>query len=107
MRGLVVAVGFVVAVGSAAFLVRGLMGGIGVVTVFGLVVVGSAAFLVRWQLAPERQMGIVLGALVVVDRRGELYVSAPAEPDATIPPAIDARANAAAMMGRRFVTRTD
>jgi len=53
VRGLVVAVGFVVAVGSAAFLVRGLIGGIGVVTVFGLVVVGSAAFFVRWQLVPE------------------------------------------------------
>jgi hypothetical protein len=48
-------------------------------------------------------MGIVLGAFVVVDRRGELYVSAPAEPDATIPPAIDARANAAARTVRRFV----
>jgi hypothetical protein len=53
VRGLVVAVGFVVAVGSAAFLVRGGSLGIGVVTVFGLVVVGSAAFLVRWQLVPE------------------------------------------------------
>ena len=44
-----------VVVGNALFLVRGLMVGIGVVTVFGLVVVvaGSAAFLVRWQLVPE------------------------------------------------------
>ena len=37
---------------SAAFLVRGLMVGTGVETVFGKVVCGSAAFLVRWQLGP-------------------------------------------------------
>jgi hypothetical protein len=47
VRGLVVAVFGATVVGSAAFLVRGLIGGIGVVTVFGFVVVGSAAFLVR------------------------------------------------------------
>ena len=42
-----------VVVGSTAFLVRGLIVGIGVETVFGAVVCGSAAFLVRWQLGPE------------------------------------------------------
>ena len=43
----------VVVVASAAFLVRGLIVGTGVVMVRGWVVVGSAAFFVRWQFGPE------------------------------------------------------
>jgi hypothetical protein len=83
-------VGASVVLESAAFLVRGLIGGTGVVTVLGFVVVGSAAFFVR---------GLADGGGLGLD--GEAWC-AWAAPAATSPPLRRARANAAARTGRRF-----
>jgi hypothetical protein len=92
-RGAVVGVSVVLE--SAAFLVRGLIVGTGVVTVLGFVVVVSAAFLVRG-LADGGGLGL----------EGEAWC-AWAAPAATSPPLRRASANAAARTGRRLVMRTD
>jgi hypothetical protein len=88
-------VGASVVLESAAFLVRGLIGGTGVVTVLGFVVVGSAAFFVR---------GLADGGGLGLD--GEAWC-AWAAPAATSPPLRRARANAAARTVRLFVMGTD
>jgi hypothetical protein len=87
-RGAVV--GASVVLESAAFFVRGLIGGFGVVTVLGFVVVGRAAFFVR---------GLADGGGLGLDGEARCAWAAPA---ATSPPLRRASANEAARTGRRF-----